>query len=72
MTRTDSQGKFLDPTLDVVFKMIFADDKNKTLLISLLTAVMKPVTPICDVEILNPEIPKDFSGQPHLRLKSEA
>ena len=51
----------LDPTLDVVFKMLFADEKNKPLLISLLTAVLLPESPIQDVHILNPEIPKDFA-----------
>ena len=61
MALTEPHGKFLDPTLDVVFKIIFADEKNKALLISLLTSVMKPALPIREVEILNPEIPKDFS-----------
>ena len=61
MVLQEPQGKLLDPTIDVVFKIIFADEKNKPLLISLLTSVMKPSIPIREVEILNPEIPKEFS-----------
>jgi predicted transposase/invertase (TIGR01784 family) len=48
----------LDPTLDVVFKMLFATPGSKDCLISLLSAVLRPVVPISDIEILNPDIPK--------------
>ncbi|MBI5543692.1 MAG: Rpn family recombination-promoting nuclease/putative transposase [Deltaproteobacteria bacterium] len=50
----------LDPKLDVVFKLLFAHPSNRELLISLLTAVLRPSSPIREVEILNPEIPKDM------------
>jgi hypothetical protein len=46
----------LDPKLDVVFKLLFADARNKHLLCSLLTAVLEPSEPITDVEVLNPEV----------------
>ena len=46
----------LDPKMDVVFKMLFAAEKNRGLLISLLTVVLRPADPIATVEVLNPEI----------------
>ncbi len=51
--------KLLDPTLDVVFKLLFAHERNRNLLISLLTAVLAPSTPIVEVEVLNPEVDKE-------------
>jgi predicted transposase/invertase (TIGR01784 family) len=49
----------LDPKLDVVFKLLFGSEKNRDVLISLLTAVLKPHPPIGLVEVLNSEIPKE-------------
>jgi predicted transposase/invertase (TIGR01784 family) len=49
----------LDPTLDVVFKLLFADERNRELLSALLTAVLEPPAPITDVEVLNPETPRE-------------
>jgi predicted transposase/invertase (TIGR01784 family) len=49
----------LDPTLDVVFKLLFADERNRELLSALLTAVLAPPEPITDVEVLNPETPRE-------------
>jgi predicted transposase/invertase (TIGR01784 family) len=49
----------LDPKLDVVFKLLFADEQNRELLVSLLTAVLEPRQPIVDVVVLNPDTPKD-------------
>ena len=54
--------KLLDPKLDIVFKLLFANAKNRDILISLLTAVLKPSASIGTVEVLNPEIPKDLSA----------
>ncbi len=34
--------RWLDPKLDVVFKLLFAHEKNRDILIALLTAVLKP------------------------------
>ena len=45
----------LDPKLDIVFWMLFARDSSRELLVSLLTAVLAPTTPITHVELLNPE-----------------
>ena len=47
------------PTNDVVFKLLFSKPENSELLISFLTAVLKPARPIKSVQILNPELPKD-------------
>src|SRR5690606_1860594 len=51
--------QLLDPTLDVVFKLLFAHERNKNLLISLLSAVLNPPEPISEVEVLNPEVEKE-------------
>ena len=47
----------LDPKLDVVFKILFAHPGSRGCLTSVLTAVLRPVSPIVEVEVLNPEIP---------------
>jgi predicted transposase/invertase (TIGR01784 family) len=52
----------LDPKLDVVFKILFADPSNKDLLLSLLTAVLRPQRPIVDAEVLNPEVPRELAA----------
>jgi predicted transposase/invertase (TIGR01784 family) len=52
--------KLLDPKLDIVFKLLFANANNRDILISLLAAVLKPSAPIGAVEVLNPEIPRDL------------
>ncbi len=49
--------KLLDPKLDVVFKMLFADERNRELLCALLSAVLDQN--ITDIEVLNPDIPKE-------------
>ncbi|MBI5536640.1 MAG: hypothetical protein HY898_28230 [Deltaproteobacteria bacterium] len=43
----------LDPKLDVVFKMMFARPDCKGILIALLTAILRPKTPIRSVTVLN-------------------
>ena len=42
----------LDPKLDIVFSMLFGEERNRALLVSLLTAVLRPSTPIGAVEVL--------------------
>ena len=46
----------LNPQIDFVFKKIFGTEKNKPILINFLNAVIKPTTPIKDVEIKNNDI----------------
>jgi predicted transposase/invertase (TIGR01784 family) len=50
--------KWLDPTLDIVFRMLFGDERNRPSLVALLEAVLQPEEPIVDVVVLNPELPK--------------
>jgi len=50
----------LDPKVDVVFKILFAAPENRDLLCSLLTAVLRPSSPIASVDVLNPEMPKEL------------
>jgi len=49
----------LDPTLDIVFKLLFALRANREALVSLLTAVLRPPVPIAEVHVLNPEINRE-------------
>jgi predicted transposase/invertase (TIGR01784 family) len=49
----------LDPKLDVVFKMLFADARNKHILLAFINAVLNPQTQFIDVEVLNPDVPKE-------------
>jgi hypothetical protein len=49
----------LDPTYDVVFKLLFSRPSCKDLLISLLTAVLRPKQPITSATVLNPELKKN-------------
>ncbi len=53
----------LNPTLDVVFKMLFGAPACKEALIALLTAVLKPSVPIRDVRVLNPELDLKAVGE---------
>ena len=50
--------KLLDPKNDAVFKMLFAKKGNEDILISLITAIIQPKSPISKIKVLNPEIPK--------------
>ena len=52
--------RLLDPTLDVVFKLLpTSTPESPRVLRSLLTAVLKPSSPIAKVTVINPEIPRD-------------
>jgi predicted transposase/invertase (TIGR01784 family) len=51
--------KFLSPQNDIVFKLLFSAPQNIELLISFLTAIIKPNFQIQSAKVLNPEIPKD-------------
>ncbi|MBI6111989.1 Rpn family recombination-promoting nuclease/putative transposase, partial [Clostridium perfringens] len=60
------------PQIDFVFKKIFGTEKNKPILINFLNAVIKPTTPIKDVEIKNNDIDKDFIEDKFSRLDVKA
>jgi predicted transposase/invertase (TIGR01784 family) len=50
----------LDPSLDVVFKLLFTSrPESNELLIALLTAVLRPQKPFKNVVVRNPEIPRE-------------
>jgi len=49
----------LSPRNDVVFKLLFADARNRGLLRALLNAVLQPSRPIVSVDVINPEIHRD-------------
>jgi predicted transposase/invertase (TIGR01784 family) len=52
--------RLLDPTLEVVFKLLFTSaPESPRVLRSLITAVVQPPSPIANVTVLNPEIPKE-------------
>ncbi len=53
----------LDPKLDLVFKLLFADPRNQRLLVSLLTAVLRPAVPLTGAVVLNPGLPESL-GDP--------
>ena len=58
----------LDPTLDVVFKLLFASPDSQDILISLLTSVLRPSVPIESVTVLNPEIPGELTADRGVKL----
>jgi predicted transposase/invertase (TIGR01784 family) len=50
----------LDPSLDVVFKLLFTSrPESNELLIELLTAVLRPKRPFKKVAVRNPEVPRE-------------
>lgn len=52
--------RLLDPTLDIVFKMLFTvEPESEALLLSLVTAVLRPAHAIAKISVLNPAIPRD-------------
>ena len=61
MSQLIPDPNFLPPTLDIVFKRLFSAKENEKLLISLLTAVLVPESPIEEVEVLNPALPEDWA-----------
>jgi len=58
----------LDPTLDLVFKKLFAHPQNRAALISLLTAVLRPSQPITDVYVEDPEVRPEQVGDKNIYL----
>ena len=50
----------LDPKIDVVFKMLFADEDSEPILIALLNAIIQGLHPITKAQVLNPQLPKRF------------
>jgi predicted transposase/invertase (TIGR01784 family) len=53
----------LDPKLDIVFKMLFTDPRNRDLLCRFVQDFLQPATPIADIEVLNPELRRVSPGE---------
>jgi predicted transposase/invertase (TIGR01784 family) len=51
--------ELLRPTLDVVFKLLFSDQRNQNLLRSLVSTLLEPGVPIAGLEVLNPETTRE-------------
>ena len=54
----------LDPTLDVVFKLLLTSGPDShDVLVALLTAVLRPTVPFAKVEVRNPELDRERVGE---------
>ena len=62
----------LDVRQDYIFKLIFADERNKDVLIALLNAILKDNPHVYDITIQNPEMPKIFSNSKWMYLDIKA
>jgi predicted transposase/invertase (TIGR01784 family) len=60
--KSNNKYQLLDPKLDFTFKLLFGGEDCEDLLISLCTAVLQPVHPIISCEVLNPNMPRDFTS----------
>jgi len=65
---------YLKPTIDYVFKRIFGDEKSKGILISFLNSLLAETqkSKIKDLEILNPNIEKEYKNDKESRLDIKA
>ena len=62
----------LDPKMDFIFKSIFGNEKEKSVLVSFLNAAIKSDSPIVDVEMRNVEITKEAIADKNSRLDVKA
>jgi predicted transposase/invertase (TIGR01784 family) len=62
--------KLLDPTLDIVFKLLLLRDQ--ALLRDMIEAVLNLPAPLQELKVLNPEIPKDFPADKAIVLDIRA
>jgi predicted transposase/invertase (TIGR01784 family) len=67
-----SMRRTLDPKLDIVFWMLFGEDRNRSLLVSLLTAVLRPSAPIEVVEVLRSEPERSIAADKIIALDVRA
>ena len=58
----------LDPTQDLVFKLLFDGPRSQGILIALLTAILAPKSPIADVTVLNPGISRQNINDKEITL----
>ena len=65
---SDIEYRIYDPKEDFIFKMLFGNEENKELLISLLNSILKGRPYIKDVKLENNEISKIFKDSKSSRL----
>jgi len=58
----------LDPKLDIVFWMLFGEERNRALLLSLINSVLKPPVPIESIEVLGSEPERSTVGNKAIAL----
>lgn len=54
--------RYLDPSIDYVFKILFREPSDETRLIAMLTAILEPTSPIRWAKVQNPELPADIAN----------
>ena len=64
----DEKGIDMTPKSDVIFKILFGNQKHSRLLIHLLNAIIRDESPITEVEIKQTELTPEFLGQRGVRL----
>ena len=65
---SDIEYRLFDPKVDYVFKILFGDEKDKSMLISLLNAILKGKPYIKDLSLNNTEIPKILKDNKSCKL----
>ena len=65
---SDIEYRLFDPKVDYVFKILFGDENDKSMLISLLNAILKGRPTIKDLTLNNTEIPKILKDNKSCRL----
>ncbi|MGL4945305.1 MAG: Rpn family recombination-promoting nuclease/putative transposase, partial [Fusobacteriaceae bacterium] len=64
--------QLLDPKMDFIFKKIFGNEQEKSVLLSFLNLALRPVDPIVDVELRNVEMTKESLENKNSRLDIKA
>ncbi|MGL5988460.1 Rpn family recombination-promoting nuclease/putative transposase [Cetobacterium sp.] len=62
----------LDPKMDFIFKSIFGNEKEKSVLLSFLNSAIKSESPLVDVELRNVEMTKEAIEDKNSRLDVKA
>ena len=65
---SDIEYRLFDPKVDYVFKILFGDEKDKSMLISLLNAILRGKPMIKDIKLDSNELPKILKNNKTCRL----
>ena len=65
---SDIEYRLFDPKVDYVFKILFGDEKDKSMLISLLNAILRGKPTIKDITLDSNELPKILKNNKTCRL----